>query len=62
MHINHLARLHLIPSGWEILDSYNITVSRPDGTWDGTHYRGGVANAIAYVLFNMLCTSECSNL
>ena len=51
-----------MPKGWEVLDAFNMTVGRPDGTWDGTHYRGGVANAISYVLFNMLCTFECSSL
>ena len=33
---NELAREYLVPSGWEVLDAYNMTVGRPDGTWDNT--------------------------
>lgn len=44
--------------GWEVLDAYAMTEARPDGTFDGVHYRGGVANAIAMVLLNMLCNSR----
>ena len=61
-HTNKLARDYLVPAGWEVLDAYNMTVGRVDGTWDTTHYRGGVAYAIASVLVNMLCAAVCEGL
>ena len=41
--------------------AFNVTVGRPDGSVDGVHYRGGVSVAIADVLMNILCNSQCSN-
>ncbi len=61
-HTNKLARDYLVPAGWEVLDAYNMTVGRVDGTWDTTHYRGGVSYAIASVLVNMLCAAVCEGL
>jgi hypothetical protein len=45
--------------GFEIFDAYNITVSRPDGSKDSTHYEGGVARAITDVLLQKLCLNQC---
>ena len=59
VHFNKLAREILVPAGWEILDAYNITDPRPDGTFDGLHYYGGVSAAIGDVLLNMLCNKQC---
>eukprot|EP01041_Mallomonas_annulata_P002064 gene2064-4037_t len=42
-------------SGWDVLDVYNMTLARPDGSVDGVHYKGGVASAITDVLLNILC-------
>jgi hypothetical protein len=53
--LNNHARHILGSSGWEILDAYNITLGRPDGTTDGLHYRGGVSIAISDVLTTMIC-------
>jgi hypothetical protein len=48
-------------SGWEILDAYNRTLDRVDGTVDGVHYRGGVSIALTDILVNMLCNRNCSS-
>jgi len=54
--VNDRARRILVEQGgWEMLDAYNITLGRSDGTCDGLHYRGGVAKAITTVLMNLLC-------
>ena len=53
--VNALAREILGGAGWEILDAYNITLPRPDGSIEGLHYAGGVAAAITDVLMTMLC-------
>jgi len=53
--VNERARDILSSNGWEILDAYNITYPRLDGTPDGASYDGGVSSAITDVLFTMLC-------
>ena len=48
-------RIFVENGGWELLDVFNMTVTRPDATCDGVHYKGGVSKAITTVLLNMLC-------
>eukprot|EP01041_Mallomonas_annulata_P004414 gene4414-8789_t len=55
---NAHARDILGKQGWEILDGYNVTLGRPDGTTDGHHYRGGVATAVSDVLMTMICNEK----
>ena len=58
VYINKLAQSILVEAGgWEVLDAYNMTLARSDGTRDGVHYRGGVSKGISLVLMNMLCNS-----
>lgn len=45
-------------SGWEIFDSYGMTLSRPDGSNDGVHYRGGVSSAMTDVVMNIIISSS----
>ena len=45
-------------SGWEIFDSYAMTLSRPDGSNDGVHYRGGVSGAMTDVVMNMIISPK----
>jgi hypothetical protein len=45
--------------GFEVFDSFNVTQSRPDGTRDGIHYRGGVSRALTDLLVDKLCLSYC---
>ena len=40
--------------GWEILDAFNMTSARPDGSADGMHYTGGVSQAVTEVMLGML--------
>jgi len=57
---NDQARKILGSYGWEILDGYNITMPRPDGSVDGVHPRGGVSIAITDVLLNMIVNKHCA--
>eukprot|EP00607_Mallomonas_marina_P006369 CAMPEP_0182425388 /NCGR_PEP_ID=MMETSP1167-20130531/11817_1 /TAXON_ID=2988 /ORGANISM="Mallomonas Sp, Strain CCMP3275" /LENGTH=529 /DNA_ID=CAMNT_0024606081 /DNA_START=643 /DNA_END=2232 /DNA_ORIENTATION=- len=52
---NSFASQILSNAGWEVLDVYNMTLGRPDGTADGIHYRGGVSHAITDLLTTILC-------
>ena len=58
---NDQARKILGAYGWEILDGYNITMPRPDGSVDGVHPRGGVSIAITDVLLNMIVNKHCAH-
>eukprot|EP01041_Mallomonas_annulata_P004504 gene4504-8956_t len=52
---NEVAKSILSSSGWEILDTTQITAGRPDGVVDTLHYRGGVSWAITDTLLTMIC-------
>lgn len=52
--LNDKARDILGSEGWEIFDSYNITLGRPDATNDGVHYRGGVSITLTDLFLNAL--------
>jgi hypothetical protein len=43
---------------FEIWDVFNITLSRPDASVDGTHYPEGVSQALTDTLVNKLCVER----
>ena len=45
--------------GWEILDTFNMSRPRPDGSVDGVHPRGGVSIAITDMMLNMIVNKDC---
>lgn len=59
MWFNFKAKQILGNSGWEILDSHLPTIPRPDGTFDGIHYRGGVSSSVVDIFMNMICNPYC---
>lgn len=58
---NDLAKDILGRAGWEILDNYNVSRPRPDGTVDGVHPRGGVSIAVTDIMMNAILNPTCSS-
>jgi hypothetical protein len=58
--LNDKAKDILGSEGWEIFDSYNVTLSRPDSTNDGVHYRGGVSITLTDLFLNALVNKPSS--
>jgi hypothetical protein len=56
---NEKAQSILGSRGWEILDVYNVSLARPDGTNDGVHYQGGVSTSFVDIMLNTICNKEC---
>ena len=56
--LNQKATEILGASGWEIFDSYGMTLPRPDGSNDGVHYRGGISSAMTDVVMNMIISPQ----
>lgn len=58
-YFNNKAREILVPYGWEVLDLYNVSAPRPDGSVDGVHPRGGVSIAVTDILLNQILNRDC---